>query len=120
MINFMRNIGSSVGTSMVTTLLARRAQFHQAMLASHTTDYDQVFQNQTAALSQQLIRSGISAADAQHQAYGLIYQAMQNQAQLLSYMDAYKVLGIGAGIMFFLALVMRKNDPKAGGDVAVG
>src|ERR1700730_7484881 len=26
--NFMRNIGSSVGTSMVTTLLARRAQFH--------------------------------------------------------------------------------------------
>ena len=120
MINFMRNIGSSVGTSMVTTLLARRAQFHQSMLASYTTGYDQVFQNQTAALAQQLIKSGTSAADAQHQAYGLIYQAMQNQAQLLAYMDAYKVLGIGAGIMFFLAFVMRKNDPKSGGDVAVG
>ncbi len=32
MVNFMRNIGSSVGTSMVTTLLARRAQVHQAYL----------------------------------------------------------------------------------------
>lgn len=29
LINFMRNVGSSVGTSMVTNLTARRAQFHQ-------------------------------------------------------------------------------------------
>jgi DHA2 family multidrug resistance protein len=29
LVSFMRNIGSSVGTSMVTTLLARRAQYHQ-------------------------------------------------------------------------------------------
>jgi DHA2 family multidrug resistance protein len=29
MINFMRNIGSSVGTSLVTTLLCRRSQFHR-------------------------------------------------------------------------------------------
>ena len=34
LVNFMRNIGSSVGTSMVTTMLARRAQFHQSMLSS--------------------------------------------------------------------------------------
>jgi MFS transporter, DHA2 family, multidrug resistance protein len=120
LINFMRNIGSSVGTSMVTTLLARRAQFHQAMLSSYTTNYDQVFRNQTAALSQQLIRSGTSAADAQHQAYGVIYQLMQNQAQLLSYVDAFKVLAVGAGIMFLLAFLMRGNDPRAGGEVAVG
>jgi DHA2 family multidrug resistance protein len=105
---------------MVTTLLARRAQFHQAMLASHTTNYDPVFRNQMAALSHQLIRSGTSAADAQHQAYGMIYQAMQGQAQLLSYIDVYQVLAIGAGIMFLLAFVMRKNDPRAGGEAAVG
>jgi DHA2 family multidrug resistance protein len=32
LVNFMRNIGSSVGTSMVTTLIARRAQVHQVYL----------------------------------------------------------------------------------------
>jgi MFS transporter, DHA2 family, multidrug resistance protein len=32
LVNFMRNIGSSVGTSVVTTLLARRSQFHQGRL----------------------------------------------------------------------------------------
>ena len=31
LVNFMRNIGSSVGTSMVTTVLARREQFHQSL-----------------------------------------------------------------------------------------
>src|SRR5580704_3433321 len=34
-VNFMRNMGSSVGTSLVTTMLARRAQFHQEVLVNH-------------------------------------------------------------------------------------
>jgi DHA2 family multidrug resistance protein len=29
LLNFMRNIGQSVGTSAVTTLIARRSQYHQ-------------------------------------------------------------------------------------------
>jgi MFS transporter, DHA2 family, multidrug resistance protein len=119
LINFMRNIGSSVGTSMVTTMLARRAQFHQSVLSYHTSNYDPAFRDQVAGLAQQLIQSGTSAADAQQQAYGMIYQSMQNQAQVLSYIDTYKVLAIGAGIMFLLAFIMRKNDPHAGGAVAV-
>src|ERR1700692_4066008 len=35
-VNFVRNMGSSVGTSAVTTILARRAQVHQVMLSSYT------------------------------------------------------------------------------------
>jgi DHA2 family multidrug resistance protein len=120
LINFMRNIGSSVGTSMVTTMLARRAQFHQSVLSYHTTNYDTVFQNQVAAMTQQLMHAGASAADARIQAYGMIYQSMQAQAQALAYIDTYKVLAIGAGIMFLLAFIVRKNDPRAGGEVAVG
>src|SRR5260370_25231332 len=77
LINFMRNIGSSVGTSMVTTMLARRAQFHQSVLSYHTTNYDTAFQNQVAALSRQLLHAGTSPADAQIQPYGLVYQSMQ-------------------------------------------
>jgi DHA2 family multidrug resistance protein len=120
MINFMRNIGSSVGTSMVTTLLARRAQFHQSVLASHATNYDPAFQSQVAGLSRQLVHSGISAADAQTHAYGMIYQEIQGQSQTLAYIDTYMVLAIGAGIMFLLAFLVKRNDPRSGGEVAVG
>ena len=65
LINFMRNIGSSVGTSMVTTLLARRAQFHQSVLSYHATNYDPAFRNQFSGLSQQLIHAGATPPDAQ-------------------------------------------------------
>jgi MFS transporter, DHA2 family, multidrug resistance protein len=119
LVNFMRNIGSSVGTSMVTTMLARRAQFHQSVLSYHATNYDPAFRNQVSGLSQQLFHSGVSAADAQTHAYGLIYQSMQLQSQTLAYIDTYKVLAVGASIMFLLAFIVRKNDPHAGGEVIV-
>jgi len=50
LVNFVRNIGSSVGTSAVTTILARRAQVHQVMLASHTSFGDSSFRD-SATLS---------------------------------------------------------------------
>ena len=67
-----------------------------------------------------MMHSGSSAADAQTHAYGLIYQGMLAQAQTLAYIDTYFVLAVGAGIMFLLAFIIRKNDPGAGGEVAAG
>jgi MFS transporter, DHA2 family, multidrug resistance protein len=118
-INFMRNIGSSVGTSMVTTLLERREQFHQARLAYHTTGFDTAYQNQIAGLGRQLIASGKSPADAPGIAQGLLYQSLQNQSQTVAYIDTYMVLAVGASIMFVLAFLVRKNDPRGGGRVVV-
>ena len=51
LINFVRNIGSSVGTSAVTTILARRAQFHQAVLASDTGLASRMFQRSTSSFT---------------------------------------------------------------------
>src|ERR1700722_17925013 len=118
-INFMRNIGSSVGTSMVTTLLARRAQVHQVVLSQHTTRFDLTLQHQVKTLGQRLVHSGVSVADAPKRAYGLLYRAMGGQVETLAYIDIFWVLTIAASIMFLLAFIVRKNDPKAGG-VAVG
>ena len=118
-INFMRNIGSSVGTSLVTTLLARRAQVHQVVLSQHTTPFDQALRNQVKALSLQLVHSGASVADAPKLAHGMLYRFVGGQAETLAYIDVFIVLAIAASIMFLLSFVVRKNDPKAGG-VAVG
>ena len=117
LVNFMRNIGSSVGTSMVTTLLARRAQFHQAMLTSHATRYDPAFRNQLSGLSRQIQHAGSSAPDAQVEAYGRLYRSLQVQSQTLAYIDTFMVLAVLAGMMFLLAFIVRKNDPGGGGHV---
>jgi MFS transporter, DHA2 family, multidrug resistance protein len=114
-INFMRNMGSSVGTSLVTTLIARRSQFHQARLVEHASPGNPNFQNSVNGLTQRLAHSGLSQHEALAQAYARIYRGVQAQAASLAYIDTFKVLCVGAGIMFFLTFFLKKNDPGGGG-----
>jgi DHA2 family multidrug resistance protein len=115
MINFMRNMGSSVGTSMVTTLIARRSQFHQTMLVEHVRSGSESFQHTLAGLTERLVASGVSRADAPAHAYPLVYQAVQAQAATLAYIDVFWLLSIGALIMFAASFLLAKNNPHAAG-----
>jgi DHA2 family multidrug resistance protein len=119
-VNFMRNMGSSVGTSLVTTLIARRSQFHQARLVEYARPDNPNFQNSVNGLSAQIAHSGgLSKPDAIAQAYARIYQSVQAQAACLAYVDTFMVLAVGAAIMFFLAFVLKKNDPGGGGQIVM-
>ena len=113
-VNFMRNIGSSVGTSLVTTLLARRAQFHQEILVGHVSAANPRLQGAIIGLSQRLANSGLDKHAAQLSAYARIYQAVQAQATAAAYIDTFEVLAVGSFIMIFLAFVLKKNDPGGG------
>jgi DHA2 family multidrug resistance protein len=110
LINFVRNIGSSVGTSAVTTILARRAQVHQDMLANHTSLSLPVFSNSAAALANQFRHAG--ASQPQMRAYSNIYESMRHQASILSYIDTFWLLGIATCIMFVLSFLLKKNNPR--------
>ena len=114
-VNFMRNIGSSVGTSLVTTIIARRSQFHQTRLVETARIDNPNFQNMANGLAQKLAHSGVSAPDSHMQAYARIYGELQAQAASLAYIDTFMVLCVGAGVMFFLAFFLRKNEPGGGG-----
>jgi DHA2 family multidrug resistance protein len=118
LVNFMRNIGSSVGTSIVTTLLARRAQFHQEVLIGHIRYGNPRLLGAVNGLSQQLAHSGLDQHTARMAAYARIYQSIQAQAGAAAYIDTFKVLAVGSGIMFFLSFILKKNDPGGGHVVA--
>ncbi len=112
LVNFTRNIGSSVGTSIVTTMIVRRSQFHQSRLVTNTTPGSTRFQAAVNGLGQQLAHAGLSPHDAHIQALARIYAALQAQAAALAYIDTYWVLGIAAAVMFLLSFVLKKNDPR--------
>jgi len=114
LVNFMRNIGSSVGTSMVTTLIARRAQFHQVYLVANVTAGRPHVARAAAGLAARLAASGMDAELAAKQAYAVIYRSVIAQATTLAYIDTYRVLAIGAAIMFVLSFALKKNEPGAG------
>ena len=114
LVNFMRNMGSSVGTSMVTTLIARRSQVHQMYLVAHAGPGQPVFTQAVAALTSRLFVAGFDAELAGRKAYSLVYQNLVGQASTLAYVDTYALLGMGAAIMFVLSFTLRKNQPGAG------
>jgi DHA2 family multidrug resistance protein len=113
--NFMRNMGSSVGTSLVTTVIARRSQFHQLRLVEKARIDNPNFANAARAMTQHFQNSGLGRHDAQGVAYARIYRALQAQAGTLAYIDTFMVLCIAAGIMFFLSFLLKRNDPGGGG-----
>jgi MFS transporter, DHA2 family, multidrug resistance protein len=119
-VNFMRNIGSSVGTSLVTTMIARRSQVHQQILVDYVRQGNFNFQNTLGGLTSQLNHSGLGVHEAQGQAYARIYQGLQAQAGTMAYMDTFIVLAVASAIMFVLAFILKKNEPGGGGDLAAG
>lgn len=120
MVNFMRNIGSSIGTSIVTTMIARRSQYHQQILVGHLTPDAPALRGALGGLSRHIVHGGLGRMDARNQAIARIYGLVNQQAHTLSFMDTFWVLGVLCAIMFVLAFFLKKNDPGAGGDIAVG
>ncbi len=106
--NLSRNIGGSVGISLVTTLLARRAQYHQSVLSVHTDNFTQNFRNAVNGASNTLLAHGATPASASHRAYGLISNSIYRQATMESYLDVFRLLGIGTAILVPCVFIMKK------------
>ncbi|HKB09454.1 MAG TPA: DHA2 family efflux MFS transporter permease subunit [Vicinamibacterales bacterium] len=119
LVNFMRNIGASIGTSMVTTVIARRAQFRQVQLAAHAGLGQLPFVTAAEALTRRLVSSGLDASRATAASYARLYRALIGQATALAYIDAFWLLCTIAAIMFVLSFGLKKNEPGAGGQVAL-
>jgi DHA2 family multidrug resistance protein len=117
LMNFFRNMGQSVGTSAVTTLIARRSQYHQSVLAEYTASGR--FHASITALTMRLTRAGVSAHTAQQQAVGRLYALVQSQAAVLSYVDVYWLLAMASAIMFVASFLLKRNEPGKGAKVSV-
>ena len=119
LVNFMRNIGASIGTSMVTTVIARRAQFRQVQLVAHATLGERPFAQAVDALSGRLAASGVDASHAVGQSYARLYRALVGQATALAYIDTFWVLCVGAAVMFVVSFALKRNQLGAGRQVAM-
>jgi DHA2 family multidrug resistance protein len=109
--NLARNIGGSVGTSLFTTMLARREQVHQHYLVQNTGPGHLGYAARIAALTQQSMGNFASSFDAQHRALARFYHELQQQASVLSYIDVLSFLAVLSVTAAPLAL-MLKRPPK--------
>jgi MFS transporter, DHA2 family, multidrug resistance protein len=99
--NLSRNVGSSVGISVVSYLLVRYGQINHASIASHVTAVNHAFDNPAVrhALSPWTL-PGRAALD----------QVIQNQAAIISYIDDFKLMMILSLIVTPLLLLLRRGS----------
>jgi len=104
--NLARNIGGSCGIAFTMTMLARRAQYHQSVLAAHVTSLDSGIAGQLQGMTQVLHQQGFSLADAAVRAQAMLYGLVQQQAGILAFMDTFWVLAmVFVGLMPFMLLM---------------
>ena len=112
-VNMMRNLGGSFGISIVTTMLARRQQYHQNVLVGHVTPYSSAYDAMVQPTQQAYLGGSASAPDALLQAQASIYATVQQQAAMLSYLDAFLLLSIIFALLVPVVFLLRRPSATA-------
>jgi DHA2 family multidrug resistance protein len=108
--NLSRNVGSSVGISIVSYLLIRNEQVNHATIASHVTAVNRAFGNGAVLHAfSPWTAAGRAALD----------QVVQLQASIISYIDDFKLMMILSLAAVPLVLLLRSAPAAADGDHAV-
>jgi MFS transporter, DHA2 family, multidrug resistance protein len=113
--NLFRNLGGSVGIAFVTTMMERRAQFHQSVLVTHLTSGDPTWQAAVAGAAERLLAFGYTTADAAARAPALIAGTLHQQATLLGALDCFWLLAALAMLGPALAIGIRPFEQAGAG-----
>lgn len=115
--NLARNVGGSVGTAFVSTMLARRSQAHQQYMVRDMNTGSVGYTNQLNSVAGYLQgRSGPGGGnhtDALAAAQGNIYNMLHNQSQMLAYLDIIAILAVFCMIMVPLVWMVQKPAPAS-------
>ncbi len=113
--NLLRNLGGSFGVAFVTTMIARRAQFHQVRLVEHLTPFDTNYQLTSSHAAQFLQQRGFDASASQHGGLSAIYGQFQRQASMMSFNDAFYLLSVFMILILPLIFLMKRVKGDAPG-----
>jgi DHA2 family multidrug resistance protein len=105
--NLLRNLGGSVGIAFVTTVVSRRAQFHQTRLVEHLSPFDPAYSFFHDKLSSFLGSHGLPTSGAD----SLMYRELVRQSTALAFNDAF--LTICLLMICTLPLVLLMKRPEA-------
>jgi DHA2 family multidrug resistance protein len=92
--NVVRNLGGSAGIAVLTTLLSRQTQTHQATLVGRVTVWDPATTERLAALERVYTAGGADAHTAQAQALQHLYLEIQRHASMKAFLGNFGLLAL--------------------------
>jgi MFS transporter, DHA2 family, multidrug resistance protein len=108
MINFVRNIGGSVGIAIISTFITRTTQVRQSYLSANLRDDNPKFHQTLNGISGALQNHGIAPSTAMHQAYGRVFLMVQQQATSLAYKDVVSLMAVLVACLIPLTFIMKR------------
>lgn len=112
--NIARNLGGSVGTAVLDTVITRREQFHDFEIGAYINSYRPVVQDRLNDLSVAFVNKGHDAVIATQQAYGQLKNIVRREAYVMAFNDAFLIVGISLLIAAVLVWLCQKTTAKAG------
>jgi MFS transporter, DHA2 family, multidrug resistance protein len=106
--NLMRNIGASIGISMVETIQFRKQQMNINVLGRHMSSGNLQAQRMIHGMTGAMMTRGFDPATAARKANGVAWAMLQRQAAMLAYNDTFLFLAIMFAVMFPLIFLMRR------------
>lgn len=113
--NLVRNLGGSFGVAFSTTLLTRRAQFHQSRLIDHLTPFDMNYMWSSHQTARVLDYQGFEPAFTNKGGLVVIYKKLLLEASMMSFNDVFYVMSVMLIIMLPLVVCMRYIRYKSSG-----
>jgi DHA2 family multidrug resistance protein len=107
--NMLRNIGGSIGISMATTALIRRAALHQTEIGAHLGSSNMVLQQKAYAITGYLGQH-LGPAQARTGSMGLVYGLMEQQSALMAYVDVFRWTALLAFFCAGAAWLFKKPE----------
>src|SRR3954469_21893739 len=117
--NLMRNIGASIGIAMVTTIVARKSQSNLNVLGANVNPSNPAASQMFEAAKAWFISQGMDAVTATQQAYMAVFGIVARQASMVSFIFAFRLLGLMFLLVMPLILLMKKPTHSSGAGAAM-
>jgi DHA2 family multidrug resistance protein len=106
--NLMRNVGGGVGIAVTQTLMARERQVHTNILISNISITDSSVHERLRQLQSAFIGQGSDPVTAAQRAHAALWATVQQQASILSFNDAFRLMAVIFFILVPLGFFMRR------------
>jgi DHA2 family multidrug resistance protein len=108
-----RLLGAQLGSAFIQTFLRVREQVYSNLVGLHVTPGSLETNHRLQEYAQAVAARSVGPPDANGRATGLLAHAVQIQADVLSYIDGFMVVGFATIVVLLLMLLLR--DPPATG-----
>jgi DHA2 family multidrug resistance protein len=90
----MRNLGGSVGTALLSTMITQREQFHDFRIGERVTPYSPYVQQFLLNQSAHNLQHSGDPAGALQQAYRMLQASVQTNSYVMAYSECFLALGV--------------------------